>query len=53
MQPATLRAEAQSLHVTVSDKLRITDNSLATVSKGAPSLARRLEELVSWYLHVS
>ena len=53
LQPLTLRAEAQPLHVTVSDKLGITDNALTTVSKGGHSLARRLEELVSWYLHVS
>jgi hypothetical protein len=53
LQPMTLRAEAQPMHVTVSDKLGISDNALTTVSKGAPSLARRLEELVSWYLHVS
>ena len=53
LQPLTLRAEAQPMQVTVSDKLGITDNVLTTVSKGAPSLARRLEELAAWYLHVS
>ena len=41
------------MHVTVSDKLGITDNVLTTVSKGAPSLARRFEELAAWYMHVS
>jgi hypothetical protein len=53
LQPLTLRAEAQQMHVTVSDKLGITDNVLTTVSKGAPSLARRFEELAAWYMHVS
>ena len=41
------------MHVTVSDKLGMTDNVLTTVSKGAPSLVRRLEELAAWYLRVS
>ena len=53
LQPLTLRAEAQPMHVTVSDKLGMTDNVLTTVSKGAPSLVRRLEELAAWYLRVS
>jgi hypothetical protein len=38
---------------TVSDNIGVTDNVIATVSKGTPPLARRLEELASWYLHVS
>jgi hypothetical protein len=53
MQPATLRADAQPLHVTVSDNIGITDSVIAALTKGTPSLARRLEELAFWYLRVS
>jgi hypothetical protein len=62
LQPLTLRAEAQPIHVTVSDGLGISD-SVTTVQKDlnlrwrvespATPLARRLEELAAWYLNVS
>jgi hypothetical protein len=53
MQPATLRAEAQPLHVTVSDSLGITDSVMATLTKGTPSLADRLGKFLYWYVQVS
>jgi hypothetical protein len=40
--------------ITVADRLGITDNVNTTiVEEPSHSLARRLEELASWYLHVS
>ena len=49
LQPLTLRAEAQPINVTVGSERQILYN----VEAPTPSLARRLEELGSWYLHVS
>jgi hypothetical protein len=50
LQPLTLRAEAPPIRIAVTDKLDITDS---VTSKVTSSLASRLGELASWYLHVS
>jgi hypothetical protein len=62
LQPLSLRAETLPIRVTVNDRLGISD-SFTTVRKDldlrwrveapTPSLARRLEDLVAWYLNVS
>jgi hypothetical protein len=49
LQPLTLRAEAQPVSVTVGKSVDLRWK----VEAPTPSLARRLEELASWYLHVS
>ena len=49
LQPLTLRAEAQPIRVTVGSERQILYN----VEAPTPSLARRLEDLVAWYLNVS
>jgi|SRR5215211_3212997 len=51
MKPANLTAEATPVLVSATIQGRSTVRATATVEK--TSLARRLEELVSWYLHVS
>jgi len=48
-QPLTLHAEVPPVHITVASERQILYN----VEAPTPSLARRLEELASWYLHVS
>jgi hypothetical protein len=51
MKPANLTAEGQPVYVSASIQAKSTVKATATVVK--PSLARRLEELAAWYLHVS
>jgi hypothetical protein len=51
MNPANLTAEGQPVYVSASIQAKSTVKATATVIK--PSLARRLEELAAWYLHVS
>ena len=51
MNPANLKAEGQPVYVSASIQAKSTVKATATVVK--PSLARRLEELAAWYLHVS
>jgi len=55
MSPAKLTAEAQPVFVSATIHTQSTVRATATVekSRGTAPLARRLEELVSWYLHVS
>jgi hypothetical protein len=49
LQPLTLRAEPQPARITVGKSVDLRWK----VEAPTPSLARRLEELASWYLHVS
>jgi hypothetical protein len=51
MNPANLTAEATPVYVSASIQAKSSVKATATVEK--PSLARRLEELAAWYLHVS
>jgi hypothetical protein len=55
MNPANLTAEATPVLVSATIQGKTTVRATATVekSRGTLSFARRLEELVSWYLHVS
>jgi hypothetical protein len=55
MNPANLTAEATPVLLSATIQGKSTVEATATVekSRGTPSLARRLEELVSWFLHVS
>ncbi len=62
-QPLTLRAEARPALITVGSERTASWDELASVGSErtilwnveapTPSLARRLEELAAWYLHVS
>jgi hypothetical protein len=63
LQPMTLRAESPPVHISaVSQRLssyavrvgeESTRRSSYRIEAPTPSLARRLEELAAWYLHVS
>jgi hypothetical protein len=55
LQPLSVGVEAQPAIVTAEANLYATGNLDATgkVQAHKPSLARRLEELAAWYLHVS
>jgi hypothetical protein len=52
MNPANLTAEATPVLVSATIQAKSTVKATATV-ENTPSLARRLEELAAWYLHVS
>ena len=52
MNPANLTAEATPVLVSATIQAKSTVKATATV-ENIPSLARRLEELAAWYLHVS
>jgi hypothetical protein len=49
LQPLTLHAEVQPARITVGSERRLLWN----IEAPTQSLARRLEELATWYLHVS
>jgi len=54
MNPAILTAEGQKLTpVLLSGTIQGKSTVKGTLTVEKPSLARRLEELASWYLHVS
>jgi len=52
MNPANLTAEATPVLMSATIQAMSTAKATATV-KNTSSLARRLEELAAWYLHVS
>jgi len=52
MNPANFTAEATPVLVSATIQSKSTVKATATV-ESTPSLARRLEELAAWYLHVS
>jgi ketosteroid isomerase-like protein len=52
MNPANLTAEATPVLVSAAIQAKSTVKATATV-ENTPSLARQLEELAAWYLHVS
>ena len=63
MKPADLNAEGRTVYISAASGGRSSATATLTVRKDTdlrwkveaptPSLARRLEELVAWYIHVS